>query len=246
MNRPVPPGQLGLLSSPAAPHQAPPLWARPELRRVAGDTLRPGGLELTTRLAETMHLCPGMRVLDVGCGLGSTVRFLRRHFGVCALGLDLAPGTEHPSLPLIQGNADALPLPPDSMDAVFCECVLSLQHDPGKVLRELHRVLRPGGMFGLSDLYRIAEGQTKAACPTIPGNRSPETETSCTKTSFTQADLLEHLRLAGLYAIRFEDHSPLLRDLAAKLTWAGISPDACRSGAGYCLVSAHKPKPQRS
>jgi len=53
--------------------------------------LRPGGLELTARAVDFAGLGAGAAVLDLGCGSGDSVRYLRT-LGIDAIGIDCAPG----------------------------------------------------------------------------------------------------------------------------------------------------------
>jgi ubiquinone/menaquinone biosynthesis C-methylase UbiE len=139
-----------------------PLWERPVLREAAGDTLRPGGFALTDRAAEVMDMLPGWRVLDVGCGLGATVRRLRARFGANAYGVECSPG-QVGSLAggtcYVQAHGEDLPFGEASFSAVFCECVLSLLPDAHAGLREFHRVLDRGG---LARSFRSPCGQPPA------------------------------------------------------------------------------------
>ncbi|NKB70638.1 MAG: SAM-dependent methyltransferase, partial [Candidatus Latescibacteria bacterium] len=49
----------------------------------------PGGLYLAAQMTRRMHLSPGQRVLDLGCGGGATSVFLAKQFGVSVVALEL-------------------------------------------------------------------------------------------------------------------------------------------------------------
>ena len=99
----------------------------------------------------------GRRVLEIGCGSAPCARWLRRQdAGVVAL--DLSAGMlaaaarinrrTGTAVPLVQADVGALPIADASMDVV-CSAFggLPFVADPGAVLAEVHRVLRPGGRF---------------------------------------------------------------------------------------------------
>ncbi len=98
------------------------------------------------------------RALDVGAGTGRVTVPLARA-GIPTLALDLSPGmcrflaarAQPEALPLtvIQGDAQRLPLATASMDAVLTVHMLHLVPDPVVVLREMRRVLRPGGWLAI-------------------------------------------------------------------------------------------------
>lgn len=212
-----------------------PLWERPELRRAAGDTLRPGGLALTDRAAEFAGLGPGWRVLDVGAGLGATADHLRLRFGATAVGLDRSAeqlGLRPIAVPLVRGDAMALPFADGSFKMLFCECVLSLLAHKEQALAEFARVLLPGGWLALSDLYLHPGAAVQSPRPTG----------SCAGGALAEGRLRQLLYGAGFGIRHFEDHTRLLKELAARLIFTGAATGCQRGpGMGYALFIAQHP-----
>ncbi len=105
------------------------------------------------------HLDPGARVLEIGCAGGVNLEHLRRQSGARCHGLDpsreaIAQGrARFPELALEVGTADALPHADASMDFVLFGFCLYLV-DRALLFRavaEADRVLRDGGMLGITD-----------------------------------------------------------------------------------------------
>ncbi|HWR03728.1 MAG TPA: class I SAM-dependent methyltransferase [Humidesulfovibrio sp.] len=204
-----------------------PLFEREDFRRVAGETLRPGGLDLTRRALDLCleHGLPpaDALALDLGCGPGATARLLASR-GVRVLALDASPAmlgaaaqAAGPGVLPLLGRAEALPLPPACLDAVFCECVLSATGNARAVLAEAARTLKPGGLLAVSDLYlRGPSGSTAGAAQAKSGD--------CLSGALPEAALRGALDAAGFAELLFEDHSRLLAELAGRLIFAGVSP----------------------
>jgi SAM-dependent methyltransferase len=106
---------------------------------------------------------PGNVVVDLGCGSGTTVKKLAER-GAIALGIDVSSGgfvkyrdltvvhgplTEVPNEPggyLIEGDITRLPLPDETADLVTSRWVFEHLEDPGTVIAEIRRILKPGGL----------------------------------------------------------------------------------------------------
>ena len=108
-------------------------------------------------------LHPGERVLDVACGTGIVARLAAAHVGVAghAVGVDLNPGmlaaaraqtpaTASARVEWRAADANALPCDDATFDVVFCQQGLQFFPDEAHALREMHRVLVPGGRLALS------------------------------------------------------------------------------------------------
>lgn len=107
-----------------------------------------------TRAADLLDLPAGSRVLDLGCAFGFGTRYLARQFH--AFGHDLSAAyirrarTLVPSALFTSGPADRVPHPDSFFDAVLLLDVLEHVPRQDDVVREIARVLRPGGTLVLS------------------------------------------------------------------------------------------------
>jgi ubiquinone/menaquinone biosynthesis C-methylase UbiE len=96
----------------------------------------------------------GKRLLDVGCGVGNDLSRFAKGGAKCT-GIDLAPhsielalanfGQRGLQAEFFVMDGEQLVFPDDTFDAVFCHTVLHFTPDPDRMVREIHRVLRPGG-----------------------------------------------------------------------------------------------------
>jgi len=153
----------------------------------------------------------GETVLDLGSGAGADLLISARRVGPTgkAIGLDMTDemlglarenaqkaGVEN--VELHKGFIEEIPLPDASVDVVISNCVLNLSGDKPKVLREVARVLRPGGRFAISDV--IADEDMDDAT-----RADMQQWTGCIAGALTQQEFEGALTDAGLVDIEIRE-----------------------------------------
>jgi ubiquinone/menaquinone biosynthesis C-methylase UbiE len=120
------------------------------------------GLDYKQRFAAALDPRPGQTVADIGCGPGTDLGRLADAVGRSGsvIGVDHEPRMLHearqrfadrPNVELRQGDAHDLPLADGSVDRARMDRVMQHVLDPAKVVAEVRRVLRVGGLFGMAE-----------------------------------------------------------------------------------------------
>jgi demethylmenaquinone methyltransferase/2-methoxy-6-polyprenyl-1,4-benzoquinol methylase len=103
-------------------------------------------------LVSRVEAGPGDRVLDVATGTGAVALELVRQKGCAVVGVDVSTGMlaearrrTNGAVELVEASAEALPFADAEFDALTFTYLLRYVDDPASTLRELARVVRPGG-----------------------------------------------------------------------------------------------------
>ncbi|HEV8468323.1 MAG TPA: class I SAM-dependent methyltransferase [Candidatus Limnocylindria bacterium] len=109
------------------------------------------------KLVASVGALPGDMVLDVATGTGLVARALCERYHCRVVGLDRsadmlsAAAARDGHIPLVRGRAERLPFPDASFDHLTFTYLLRYVDDPAAVMRELARVVRPGGRIAALD-----------------------------------------------------------------------------------------------
>lgn len=238
-----------------------------------GESYHPGGAALTRALAGALGLGAGARrVADVACGRGATARLLAGEYDAVVDGVDFSEiNIDHARAAVAaagldqrvhfrHGDAEELPLPDNTFDAVVCECSLCTFPDKYAAAGQFARILRPGGLAGITDVT-ITDAGLPAELTTLAA------WVACIADARSVADYTEILASAGLHVRHTQAHDDgllkmieridaritALRIAAPKvladngiqpdtvLAYTRLATDAVKAGRiGYTLMIAEK------
>lgn len=138
----------------------------PYLRLIqkTGSTRHPRGILASDIMLRRMNLNKTSRVLDVGCGVGSTCAHIAKTYGCLVTGVDVSSEVLFKAQALYKyepyfeqmrfqvADIRQLPFADNEFDAVLCESVLFFVSDKEKAINEMARVVKPEGYLGINEL----------------------------------------------------------------------------------------------
>ncbi len=223
-------------------------WATPPRTTSSFEEFHAAAERMTERVCDAAQVRGGERVLDVGCGLGGTLASLDRRFDrmeLTGLNIDgrqlayirseLQPRAGN-SLALQEGDACAMPFDDASFDVVLAlECAFHFDSRE-RFLREVARVLRPGGRFALCDLVPAERATPFLFAQDVFFRRYVEKLVGPTDISWTRNRYVEAARAVGLRLDVDEDVTkntiPTYRVLRAIAAAGGQHVMTARWGTG--------------
>jgi arsenite methyltransferase len=225
------------------------LYSADELAVIPEDAVKASlGCGNPTALAS---LKEGQVVLDLGSGGGIDVLLSAKRVGPTgfAYGLDMTDEMLElaernrlkdgaTNVKFLKGHIEDIPLPDDTVDVIISNCVINLSANKGQVLREAYRVLKPGGLFAVSDV--VAQGEMPAEL-----RKSMESWVGCVAGALEECEYRQLLVDAGFQDVGLEVTRVYdVRELAEN---AGCCDGALPEGSEIegrvvsAFVRAHKP-----
>ncbi len=159
--------------------------------------------------------------VDLGSGRGNDVIKMAEEVGAegFVYGIDLSDGMiakaeanlakfEVSNARILKAELESLPLENDSVNCIISNCTINHATNKQAVWNEVHRILKPGGRFVVSDIYAMSP---------IPDEyrTDPEAVAECWAGAVTRAEYLTMLEEAGFQKIRiFEESKPYPKGMA--------------------------------
>jgi len=180
---------------------------------VFGDFVMKDRVREAVNLARLVRANENDRAVDLACGPGTlALTFAPRVRWICGVDLTAAMlararRTAHadgtPNVAFALGDAHALPFAAGSLDLAVTSYSLHHMPDPARVLREMARVLKPGGRAGVLDIFVPEDAKVAELNNRIERRRDP----SHTRT-LAKSELGEMFSAAGLHilATEVEEH----------------------------------------
>lgn len=171
----------------------------------------------------------GERVLDIGCGCGTTTFALAEMVGPdgTVVGIDIsepmlevaradAEAKGINNVEFVLGDAQTHPFSPDHFDVLYSRLGTMFFDEPGAAFANLHRAMKPGGRFGSVVWQPIEENQWSrvprdAVATIIPQQVEPDFDAPGPFSLSDRSALSETLKKAGFVDVDIESHrEPLL------------------------------------
>ena len=170
------------------------------------------GCGLPTQFAK---INKGDTVIDLGSGAGNDCFVARHETGAegKVIGIDFTPimvekarinaeKLGYNNVEFREGDIDAMPISDDVADVIVSNCVLNLVPNKQKVIGEIHRVLKPGGHFSISDI--VLEGN-------LPDTLKNDAEmyAGCVAGAIQKSEYLQLITDQGFQNVTIQKEKPI-------------------------------------
>ncbi|MCK5814849.1 MAG: arsenite methyltransferase [Flavobacteriaceae bacterium] len=170
------------------------------------------GCGLPTQFAKIKK---GDTVIDLGSGAGNDCFVARHETGVegKVIGIDFTPimiekarinaeNLGYNNVEFREGDIDDMPVSSDIADVIVSNCVLNLVPDKKKVVREIYRVLKPGGHFSVSDIVLVGKLPIKL-------REDAEMYAGCVAGAIQKSEYLQLIEDKGFQNIKVQKEKPI-------------------------------------
>jgi SAM-dependent methyltransferase len=206
------------------------------------------GCGLPTQFA---HISKGDTVIDLGSGAGNDCFVARHETGAegKVIGIDFtremidkarinAEKLGYNNVEFREGDIDNMPVNDDVADVIVSNCVLNLVPDKQKVIKEIFRVLKPGGHFSISDIVLV--GELPAAL-----RKDAEMYAGCVAGAIQKADYLGHIDETGFTNVNIQKEKVITipDDILDKYLNAQELADFKNGKTGIFSITVYAEKP---
>lgn len=206
------------------------------------------GCGLPTQFA---RIRKGDVVIDLGSGAGNDAFVARHETGETGkvIGVDFTPAMIEKArtnaeklgfhnVEFRQGDIERMPVSANVADVVVSNCVLNLVPNKDGVIKEIFRVLKPGGHFSISDV--VLEGQLPAAL-----REAAEMYAGCVSGAIQKEVYMELINQNGFVNVTVQKDKPIIipDDILNRYLSAAQIETFKRSGSGIRSITVYAEKP---
>jgi len=209
------------------------------------------GCGLPTQFAKIKK---GDTVVDLGSGAGNDAFIARAETGETGkvIGIDFTPAMiakarenaeklGFHNVEFRQGDIDSMPMTSNIADVVVSNCVLNLVPDKNAVVKEIFRVLKPGGHFSISDIVLV--GQLPPAI-----KNAAEMYAGCVSGAIQKDTYLDIIKATGFENITLQKEKPIVIPDDILLNY--LSPEEIaaykQSNTGIYSITVYAEKPEKT
>jgi arsenite methyltransferase len=192
----------------------------------------------------------GDTVIDLGSGAGNDAFIARHETGESGkvIGIDFTPAMLErarqnaavrgfTNVEFLEGDIEKMPVADNIADVIVSNCVLNLVPDKDAVLKEIKRVLKPGGHFSISDI--VLEGHLPKEI-----QQAAEMYAGCVSGAIQKKDYLKMIETNGFANITIQKDKPIIvPDDILKQYLSGDQLEAFKkSGTGIRSITVYAEK----